>query len=226
MKATRGVVLIDPFAGSTTMAKAPTLALPDLAEALAGAMIDQTRYATRDLLLAAYPDVYSRFMISALRDSDVGDAALATAGMGAFIGFASDAFRRHDYLLGRKNCQDFLRTQFVLPAASPVFDGVIGNVPPGVYGFTDATGSYMSLVPLVGSARVPETLDPWPKNALDPSIYRDAIEARFSRLLEKALSSGPLTSILAWLAAKVGEGKVADLAIQTMLDALKEQKLT
>ena len=72
------------------MAPPLTIALPDLAEALVGAMIQQTRYDTRDILLAAYPDVYSRFMITALRDKNVGDPALATAGMGAFLGFACD----------------------------------------------------------------------------------------------------------------------------------------
>lgn len=182
MKANRGVVLIDPFAGSAAMAPPLTIALPDLAEALVGGMIQQTRYDTRDILLAAYPDVYSRFMVTALRDNSLGDPALATAGMGAFLGFACDAFRRHDYLLGRKNCQDFLRSQFVLPEKSPVFDGCLGGVPLGDFRFTDDTGSYLPIIPLVGQVRVAETTDPWPKNALDPTKFRGAIERRFTRL--------------------------------------------
>lgn len=121
MEANCGVVLIDPFAGVTAMAPPLTVALPNLAQSLVTAMTQQTRFDTRDLLLAANPDVYCRFMNTALRETDVGDSALATAGMCAFIGFASEAFRRHDYLLGRKNCQDFLRSQFVLPQASPVW---------------------------------------------------------------------------------------------------------
>lgn len=226
MKANCGVVLIDPFAGAAAMAPPLTIALPDLAELLVGAMIQQTRYDTRDLLLAAHPDVYSRFMVTALRASSVGDPALATAGMGAFIGFACDAFRRHDYLLGRKNCQDFLRSQFVLPKASPVFGGgCLAGVPLDDYIVTDATGSYLPIIPLVGSARVPETTDPWPTGALDPSVYRDAIEVRFARLMEKALAAGPLSSVLTWLAAKVGEGKVADTAIAAMQSALKQWQL-
>jgi len=225
MKANRGVVLIDPFAGSATMAPPLAIALPDLAEALVTGMIQQTRYDSRDILLAAYPDVYSRFMITALRDNSLGDPALATAGMGAFLGFACDAFRRHDYLLGRKNCQDFLRTQFVLPKQSPVFANCLDDVPLGDFQFTDDSGSYLPIIPLVGQVRVAETTDPWPKNALDPTQYRDAIEQRFSRLLQSEFASGPLQNVLVWLAAKIGEGKIADTVITAMQSALKQWNL-
>lgn len=222
LKANRGVLLIDPFAGATQMEPPLTIALPDLAEGLVSAMLQQTRYDTRDILLAAYPDVYSRFMITALRDKNVGDPALATAGMGAFIGFACDAFRRHDYLLGRKNCQDFLRTQFVLPEASPIFKNCVDGVPLDQFRYTDRTGNYLPIIPLVGDARVPETTDPWPKNALDPGIFRGPIEDRFTRLLADEFATGPLANVLVWLAAKAGEGKVADTVIDAMQSALKQ----
>ena len=225
MQANRGVVLIDPFAGANAMAPPLTMALPDLVGSLVTALTQQTRYDTRDLLLAACPDVYSRFMITALRDTKVGDPALATAGMSAFIGFACAAFRRHDYLLGRKNCQDFLRSQFVLPEASPVFEGALHGVPLEDYLVTDATGRYLPIIPLVGAARVPEATDPWPKNALDPTRYHSAIEARFKLLLEKEVGTGPLSSVLAWLVATVGEGKVADVVVAAMQTALKERDL-
>lgn len=222
MRANRGVVLIDPFAGSAQMAPPLTIALPDLAESLVTGMIQQTRYDTRDILLAAYPDVYSRFMLTALRENNLGDPALATAGMGAFLGFACDAFRRHDYLLGRKNCQDFLRTQFVLPEHSPVFDGCLDGAPLDDFRFTDDSGSYLPIIPLVGQARVAETTDPWPKNALDPTKFRGAIEQRFAKLLETEFASGPLANVLVWLGAKIGEGKIADTVISAMQTALTQ----
>lgn len=225
LKANRAVLLIDPFAGAGKMAPPITLDLPDLAESLVGALLQQTRYDTRDLLLAAHPDVYSRFMVAALRDGSSGDPALATAGLGAFIGFACDAFRRHDYLLGRKNCQDFLKNVFVLPEQSPVFAGCLDGVPLDGFRVTDADGTYLPIIPLVGAAAVPEALDPWPKNALDPTVYQAAIEKRFARLLEQEVGTGPLSSVFAWIAAKAGEGKVADAAIKEMQDALAEWKL-
>jgi len=225
MKANRGVVLIDPFAGAASMAPPLTIALPDLAGSLVSTFTEQTRYDTRDLLLAGYPDVYSRFMITALRGSNVGDPALATAGMDAFIGFACDAFRCHDYLLGRKNCQDFLRTQFVLPQASPVFTGRLDGVALGDFLIQDDNDQYLPIIPLVGPASVPEATDPWPQNALVPTIYSSAIETRFARLLEDEFAGGPLSNVLVWLAAKLGEGKVADTVVTAMQAALKQWNL-
>jgi hypothetical protein len=207
------------------MAPPLAIALPDLAESLLTAMIQQTRYDTRDLLLAGYPDVFSRFMVTALRQGSVGDLALASAGMGAFIGFACEAFRRHDYLLGRKNCQDFLRSQFVLPQASPVFANCLHGVPLGDYLVRDQTGCYLPIIPLVSDARVPEATDAWPVGALDPARYRPGIDSRFTRLMAQEFGGGPLSSVLVWLAARVGEGKVADFVVAAMRDALKQWKL-
>ena len=226
LKANRGVVLIDPFAGSTTMEPRVNQDLPDLAQALVSAVTDQTRYATRDLLLAAYPDVFSRFMITAQRDSTLGTYALATGGLGAFIGFAHAALRRHDYLLGRNNCQDFLRNRFVLPEASPVFKDCLEGVPVDAFVVTDGAGErFLPIIPLVGAARVPEATDPWPVNALKPSDYHDAIAQRFKRLLEVGLTNSPLSSVLVWIAATAGQGPVADTVVAAMQSALKEWKL-
>ncbi len=225
MAANRGVILIDPFAGNAKMAQPLTIALPDLAQSFLNAIVQQTRYDTRDLLLAARPDIFSRFMISGLRDNNVGDPALATAGVGAFIGFACAAFRRHDYLLGRKNCQDFLRNTFNLPAASPIFAGKMTGVKLSDFQVSADGQDYLPIIPLIGDARIPELVDPWPKNALNPEIFRSGIETRFAALIEKELSSGPLSSVLAWIVAHVGEGKVADLAINAMHDALKTWNL-
>jgi len=83
----------------------------------------------------------------------------------------------------------------------------------------------LPIIPLVGPARVPEATDPWPKNALDPSRYRDAIETRFTRLMEQEFASGPLSTVLVWLAAKAGEGKVADTVLAAMESALKQWNL-
>ncbi len=46
--------------------------------------------------------------------------ALQCATLGAFGGFFCRAFRAHDYALGRRNCQKFLRDYFVLPADNVV----------------------------------------------------------------------------------------------------------
>jgi hypothetical protein len=225
MKANRAVVLIDPFAGAAAMAAPVPLVLPDLAQSLTTAVLQQTRYDTRDLLLAAYPDVYSRFMVTALRENRVGNDALATAGAGAFIGFACKDFRRHDYLLGRKNCQEFLRSQFILPQGNPVFEGCLDGVKLDAWLITQGEQTYLPIIPLCGSAAVAEAVDPWPKNKLDPGIFRAGISSRAGKLLEKEVTEGPLANILIWLGARIGGDKIADAAVQAMHAALMKSGL-
>ncbi len=222
-KANRAVLLIDPFAGSASMAAPLPPDVLSSATALLSTVLQQIRYDTRDVMLAANPAVFSRFMITAQRGNAVGDPALATAGLGAFIGFASPAFRRHDYLLGRKNCQDYLRRYLVLPANNPLFGGwsAIANFDPTPYQVKDSTGAiFLPIIPLVGDATIPETLDPWPAGKFDPETLRPAIEARFTRLLSDEFAKGPLSDVLAWLAGKLAEGSVADFAIGQMQKAL------
>ena len=47
-------------------------------------------------------------------------AALQCASLGAFGGFFERGFRAHDYALGRRNCQKFLRDAFILPIDNPI----------------------------------------------------------------------------------------------------------
>ena len=44
--------------------------------------------------------------------------------LGGFGGFLHESFRHHDYLLGRRNAQAFLRWNFALPESNPLFAGV------------------------------------------------------------------------------------------------------
>ncbi len=48
---------------------------------------------------------------------------MASAILGGFGGFLAEAFRRHDFYLGRRNCQAFLRWHFALPETNRLFDG-------------------------------------------------------------------------------------------------------
>jgi len=186
------------------------------------------------LLLAADPNVCSRFMITPQRDGKVGGDALASNGLGAFLGFACSAFMRHDYLLGRANCQAFLATEFTLHEDNPVFANgmwtpaqkdasaeVARKFSPG-----GLRPEFLPIIPLLGDAAVPETLEPWPRHQLDPEIYRDAIEARFKAVLEYEGSSGILTAGVSWLAAHLGERGLADFAIDQIKKALASAGLS
>ena len=224
--ANRAVLLVDPFAGSSVMPKPLAPDVLTSAGALLSSVLQQIRYDTRDLLLAANQDVFSRFMISAQRGSSVGDYALATAGLNAFLGFASPAFRRHDYLLGRKNCQDYLRRFFVLPRNNPLFDGWRDESFAKNYQVTDSSNAvFLPIIPLIGNPNVEEVLDPWPSGAFNPDTLKPALEHRFTRLLSAEFAKGPLSDVLTWLAGKVAEGSTADYVIGLLKQALQEWKL-
>jgi len=161
--ANRAVVLIDPFAGRTGLGPTGPTPLPDLVGAIVSTFIEQTRYDSEDLLLAADPNVFSRFMITPKLDGRVGGEAIASDGLGAFLGFACPAFMRHDYLLGRANCQEFLRSTFVLHQGNPIFQGDVWTAEQRQsLGVTIEGERYLPIIPLLGNAAVPETRDPWP----------------------------------------------------------------
>jgi hypothetical protein len=225
-KANRGVMLIDPFAGKTGLGPTGPSPLITIVGAIGSTFTEQTRYDSQDLLLASDPDVFSRYMITPQQDGKVGGDAIAAAGLGAFIGFACPAFMRHDYLLGRANCQAYLRTEFALHEDNPVFQGGVWTATQKrQFGMVVDGQRYLPLIPLMGDAAVPETLGPWPRHQLDPGIYEEAIESRFKAIVEFEGSSGILSSAAAWFLAHFGESKVADFVINQMKKALSEAGL-
>ena len=88
---------------------------------LASVLISQSRFFGESLALIMDPRHSSRFLIAPSDDSvPASTPALQCASLGAFGGFFSRGFRAHDFLLGRRNCQWFLCTQFVLPDSNPL----------------------------------------------------------------------------------------------------------
>ncbi|MGA8989472.1 MAG: patatin [Rhodoplanes sp.] len=125
--ATKAVVLVDPFPNTV---KAPKYDADDtlvsIVPKLFSALMDQARFKPEELKLAEQYDVYSRFIICPRRRSNGNELAetypIASAVLGGFGGFLHHSFRRHDYLLGRRNAQAFLKWGFALPETNPLFD--------------------------------------------------------------------------------------------------------
>lgn len=237
-KANRAVVLIDPFAGEADMGpsvkfapdgSALPLSLFNLGGSFLNTLTQQTRYDTADLLLAADPDIYSRFMLTATRKSlkndkpYMGGDALATSGLDAFIGFASEDYSRHDYFLGRQNCQDFLKNQFLLDKTNPIM--AYGWQPSQLAAHNLQNAPQLPIIPLLGSALIPQTLDDWPIEKLDPTEFKPAIEKRFDAIVNYELTEHPLLKAIDWIVNQLGgDGKVADTvigAMQTYIDTAK-----
>ncbi|NOW48238.1 hypothetical protein FHW96_004426 [Novosphingobium sp. SG751A] len=154
--ATQAVIMIAPFPD------APTYPASDAQKSdilhLAGQFFTSLRQHVRfkpDLLLAAADEnVGNRFMVAPRRTAPGADKAepfpLASGVLGGFGGFIHRAYRDHDFQLGRRNCQKFLMTSFMLKAENPVFEPVAG-------------AAERCIIPLCGSANDEVPLPVWPK---------------------------------------------------------------
>jgi hypothetical protein len=113
-------------------APAPTTPLSRLlkiAFSIVYSPIEQSRWDAYDLALVKSESVFSRFMIAPRRTSPnpahphlpMGPSrSLMSLPLNLFLGFAAEAYRRHDFLLGRRNAQKFLADSFMLPAGNPI----------------------------------------------------------------------------------------------------------
>jgi hypothetical protein len=222
-EANRAVWLIDPFAGRAPLGPEGATTFPTNLSAVVTTLTQQTRYDTADLLMAADKRVFSRFMLSPTRGTLSGQEAIASGGLGAFIGFACPAFMRFDYLLGRQNCQTFLREIFTLDESNQVFKDWSAA---DKTRFRGAAGvGMLPIIPLLDEAAVDETLDPWPTGKLDPEQYRDGIEERFRAIFQLELSGSLVRSVLSWVGAHTTQKQAADYVIDTMKAYLKQAGL-
>jgi len=186
-QAFRALILVDPFADKATLGPAIQ---PDLLQSLApllSAWKNQARYDSRDLLLAGDRNVFSRFMITAKRDGELaGGKSIATACASAFGGFLDQRFRRHDYLLGRKNCQEFLKNTFYLPVGNDLVKDWVAANPGSPLIFKD--GQSVRLVPLYGECQNTEQTEAYPRGLFDleSSEFQDPLKRRITRLVDKA----------------------------------------
>jgi hypothetical protein len=222
--ANRAVWLIDPFAGKADLGPADQTTFPKELGAVVTTLTEQTRYDTSDLLMAGDAKIFSRFMLTPTRTDDrgkllVGGAAIASAGLGAFIGFACPEFMRFDYLLGRKNCQSFLREEFVLGDQNPLFSEWTNE--DRVQFRQGASAGFLPIIPLVGSAGNDAHAEDWPTGALNPETFRAAIEARFRAIFQAELSGDIGKSALAWIGAQVTQKQAADYIINAMNEYLQ-----
>ena len=207
--AQRALVMINPFPAPPDVSdfKDPGgIGIFKVAARMLGVYMEQARFDPDDIRLAIDDDTYSRFMIHPRRtDSNgaviaFGGAALACGAMGAFSGFLSEAYRRHDFLLGRMNCQGFLRDWFCLPVRvgeqiPRLFEGQNASLPGD--SLPDKDGDVMRpIIPVLG---VPETLqDPWPvAHPPDFDKLKGEIRVRVRTVLLPLAGSVP--GLLGWV---------------------------
>jgi hypothetical protein len=194
-KAQRAVILVDPFPEKLALGPSAFTSLLEIAGSILGAFKTQARFKADDLALVQEGIVYSRFVVSPDRGraGEGKKLQVASGGLGAFFGFFSEKIRRHDYQLGRANCQSFLRNWFTLQEGNPVMAGDWNRHIHGRDTYAQEqnyrkTHEYQ-IIPLVGSARDRVVLEPWPVDGL-PSwdSLRKPVETRVDALYKAAVN--------------------------------------
>jgi hypothetical protein len=227
--ASRAVIMVDPLVqpgGDAFERLRPQDSLLGLIQGLVlRAFVNQGRTHLREWSLAMADDIYSRYLLAPTKGMATGEDAICGSVLGAFGGFLSEAYREHDFRLGRRNCQRFLREHFNLPEANPLFDGWTVAMKDS---FRCRDGN-LPIIPLVGGVVAEEPEPIWPAPSEFETICDDVykqIEKRVDRIYEK------YTEDLGWFARQyLGLGwKVLKPSllkqVHTAIEkALKEKKL-
>jgi hypothetical protein len=189
-KANRAVIMIDPFPEPPDFDLGPDDdSMVATLQRLISTLIDQARFKFVELAEAQREGVASRYLVAPSRPAAAAETgaslhtginAIATGLLGGFGGFVAESLRAHDYQLGRRNCQLFLKEHFALPEDNPLMAGDAN----AARFATTTPGSrplrYFQLVPLVGSAAIPVPRPDWPR--LDKAVIENLMRGAERRL--------------------------------------------
>jgi hypothetical protein len=235
------VIMVDPFVGRSDAPEdrcgsARPLLVRQLMSILSSA-IGEARFKPADLALAQDEGVCSRFLIAPVRWSDgkrlLSPKAIACGSLGAFGGFLSRGFRVHDFLLGRRNCQQFLRKHFALEVdageINARFQVPYKEAKAKGWLLSEGTREFMPIIPLVGEAKDDVPSPRWPVFKMDDLDRLGAqMEKRMDFLVHRARASLPwtwLTRPLAWSIWGLAAPKVRELLLQEVRDRLDQHEL-
>jgi hypothetical protein len=196
--ANRAVLLVDPFANKEQPGPADEIGLFGALMPLFNALVRNSRFKAEDLALAASPDTYSRFLIAPSRGPAwKAKGAIASGYLGGFMGFFSEAYRHHDFMLGRRNARSFLRRHLVLPMDNPLFrDGRWSDADRSrhlVRRTPDGPEDHLPIIPLFGRLApreepaaddAVEPMPTWPAGTFNAKTIEEPIRQRALRVAD------------------------------------------
>ena len=197
----KAIILIDPFPNTLEPGRNPLdkdFSIANVGGKIVAAMRKQALFNPKDMLFAGHKDNFNRWVIAPVRykgDVKIREKAIACGSLDGFGGFFSPTFRQHDYELGKRNCQKFLQSYFVLPEAEFQGNSVVkAQSTPMQKSFTvKAPGgkTYVPIIPLCGDSAKTVAQPVWPEldlKAMDQ--VNKQLKVRVKRL--SALLSGNL----------------------------------
>jgi len=133
------VLMIDPFPNHSDLPDTnyrPLRAFKFIISQILSAMLGELRMKEEVLKSAYGNEDYTKFLIIPSRSGANKETEnyIACGSLGGFGGFFNKDFRKHDFLLGRRNCQQFLKKHFSAP--------VDANNPILAYGYEGIEDQY------------------------------------------------------------------------------------
>jgi hypothetical protein len=171
----------------------PRPELVSVIRALMPTLTTQARFRPNELAQAMDPHNYSRYLIAPRRvipgSRTEERFAIASGLLGGFGGFLDEAFRAHDYQLGRRNCQRFLSRTFALPIDAAHIDTGGGDRRIAANAASN-TPEQAPVIPLCGKAIPEVALPAWPRmRQADFETLMTHISARLAKAAPIILAS-------------------------------------
>jgi len=147
------VIMVDPFPNTSdvNIKYEPEKNVFEVILRLVSIVTSQMRFKPEELKLSLDDEVYSRFVIApvyAINQKKIQPLAIYGELLGSFGAFLSESFRRHDFQLGRRNAQRFLKNYFVLPETNPLFDGWTNDMKLK-YSVAHRNGPHLPIIPVI-----------------------------------------------------------------------------
>ncbi|MFM0009187.1 patatin-like phospholipase family protein [Paraburkholderia sediminicola] len=186
----RAIILVDPLCQAPFVATgSQNLALLSLLGPTLRMLIQANRFATADLAQFLRSDIYDRLLITPKRSSPenphvlvTGGDALCGEGLSAFLGFLSKDFRHHDFMLGRRNCQAFLKRSFVVGGDNPLFCDQMPTAVEPEPGQLRSSSKF-PVIPLYGTAADSQREPEWPTETFEPDKVKSEVTQRAKSML-------------------------------------------
>ena len=198
--------------------------------------LSQSRFLGETLSDLTQSASFSRFII-APSDPDLAtvkpnEPALQCGTLGAFGGFLDRKFRKHDFLLGRRNCQKFLSSTFLLPVSNPIITNGLkaagpwaGSVlhffkqgpPPSLPKSPPLPLDWMPIIPLCGSAIA--EVPPPSREQMTEADLDGVVDLAMKRI--KAVKD-PLVSGAPWILRALASIATSFLVAGSIKSALKK----